>query len=77
MESPPKSMTHDEAQDRAAETAGNLTGRRIKLHDGRLATIISSYCCVADRHSGHVHLDGTPFEKIVVANWVDSWPNEK
>ena len=63
-------MTHDEAQGRAGDMAGDQTGRRIELQDGRQATVISSYCCVADRHSGYVHLDGEPFDVLVVANWV-------
>jgi hypothetical protein len=63
-------MTYDEALGIAGLEAGSQTGRRIKLQDGRRATVIRSFCCVAGRHSGDVHLDGTPADKLVVANWV-------
>lgn len=68
-------MTYDQACEIASvrfhkARSGSQTGRRITLQDGRQATVIESYCCVADRYSGHVHLDGTPADELVVANWV-------
>jgi hypothetical protein len=68
-------MTRDQACDIASvrfhkSCPGSQTGRRIQLQDGRRATVIESYCCVAGRYSGHVHLDGTPADELVVANWV-------
>lgn len=38
-------------------------GRRIKI-DGRGATVIYTYCCVAGMKSGYAHLDGDPSSKL-------------
>lgn len=68
-------MSYDQACDIACVRfhkirPGSQTGRRITLQNGRQATVVDSYCCVAGRHSGHVHLDGTPADDLVAANWV-------
>jgi hypothetical protein len=62
-------MNYAQAVDAAGNRRGDQTGKRITLANGRHGTVIYSYCCVADRRSGVVHLDGDPLDVHRVANW--------
>ena len=42
--------------------------RRIAI-GSRMATVITQYCRVAGRYGGCVHLDGDPFNELVIASW--------
>lgn len=42
--------------------------RRLRIN-GRMATVISHYCCVADRFSGYAHVDGDPATKTRAITW--------
>ena len=67
-------LTYDEAQDIASSEYGRVglsCGRRITLGDGRRATVVSEYACVADVHHGYVHVDGTPAGEESVAHWTN------
>ena len=41
-----------------------LCGYRITLPGGRNGTVVATFCCVADLHSGWAHLDGDPPEEL-------------